>query len=155
ASRWARAAKLLDGLAAHEPRPADRRGGAEHADSASPGAESSGESSLDFVVLGSAGPFRMRWYRANASCEKSLVLGHGVHWKSIHEPRLVAFAQQLARAGVCVATPELRDLADYRITRSGLTTLIDAVRHIQTHANLAGDRPVGLMGLSFAGGLSL
>jgi len=44
-----------------------------------------------------------------------LVMAHGVHRLGIDEPRLVRFARSLAASGLQVLTPELRELADYRL----------------------------------------
>jgi dienelactone hydrolase len=81
-----------------------------------------------------------------------IVLLHGVHWKGIDEPRLQRFAQTIAATGVTVMTPELRELADYRIDPASLDTIASA-----THAlrEKLGAEKVGVMGLSFAGGLAL
>jgi dienelactone hydrolase len=86
---------------------------------------------------------------------RCVVIGHGVHYKGIDEPRLVRFATELAGAGAMVLTPELADLADYRITRSGADVLGSAVRDLSARcAGVTGGK-VGLLGFSFAGGLSL
>jgi dienelactone hydrolase len=86
---------------------------------------------------------------------RGLVLGHGVHWLGIDEPRLVGLARAFARAGVVVLTPELGPLADYRVDDEGN---LDALRvSVRWLARDPGVRPggVGLLGVSFAGGLSL
>ena len=41
---------------------------------------------------------------------------------------MVPFARELARAGLVVLTPEMTDLADYRITRQGVSVIRDAAR---------------------------
>ncbi len=80
----------------------------------------------------------------------SIVLGHGIHHLGVEEPRLVRFAQHLADRGCRVLTPELKHLADYHVNESGVTVLRAAVEYM---ARSEGD--VGLIGFSFAGGLSL
>jgi pimeloyl-ACP methyl ester carboxylesterase len=82
-----------------------------------------------------------------------LVLLHGVHRLGIAEPRLVKFAQTIAAAGVAVLTPELRDLADYRIDPASLDTIGVAAHALRQR--LDPSRAVGVMGMSFAGGLAL
>jgi dienelactone hydrolase len=82
----------------------------------------------------------------------ALVLVHGVHHKGIDEPRLQRFARALAGAGIKVLTPQIRELADYRIAPKSIDTIGAAVRQLRSSS---GGRPVGLMGLSFAGGLCL
>jgi dienelactone hydrolase len=78
-----------------------------------------------------------------------------VHYRGIDERRLVPFARALVEAGNTVLTPELADVADYRITASSVSVIRDAVRYLVARRDhVAGDR-VGLLGFSFAGGLSL
>jgi dienelactone hydrolase len=81
-----------------------------------------------------------------------MVLAHGVHRLGIDEPRLVRFSRAIASAGVVVLTPELRELADFRIEPHSIATLGAAVRNLRAKV---GGRPVGLLGMSFAGGLAL
>jgi dienelactone hydrolase len=86
---------------------------------------------------------------------RGLVLGHGVHWLAIDEPRLVALARAFARAGVTVLTPELGPLADYRVDDEGnLDALRVSVRYLARDPAVR-DGGVGLLGVSFAGGLAL
>lgn len=101
------------------------------------------------------GPFRARIYRPrDGAPHRGLVLAHGVHFLGIDEPRLVAFARNFARTGVVVLTPELAALADYRVHASSVDELREAVRALdRTPYVTAGG--VGIMGLSFAGGLAL
>jgi pimeloyl-ACP methyl ester carboxylesterase len=80
-----------------------------------------------------------------------VVLLHGVHHLGIEDQRLWNLARALASAGVEVMTPELQDLADYRVTARSIDVIGDSAVVLSTRMN----RPVGVMGLSFAGGLSL
>ena len=81
-----------------------------------------------------------------------VVVVHGVHWKGIDEPRLRAFARTIAASGVAVLTPEIRELCDYRIDPASIDTIGVAAQALSARL---GGAPVGVMGLSFAGGLSL
>jgi dienelactone hydrolase len=81
-----------------------------------------------------------------------MVVVHGVHWKGIDEPRLARFARTIAASGVAVLTPEIRELCDYRIDPASIDTIGASAQVLS--ARLGGVR-VGVMGLSFAGGLSL
>jgi dienelactone hydrolase len=81
-----------------------------------------------------------------------LVVVHGVHWKGIDEPRLQRFARTIAASGVEVLTPEIRELCDYQIDPASIATIGESARALSAQL---GGRRVGLMGLSFAGGLSL
>ena len=86
---------------------------------------------------------------------RGLVLGHGVHWLGIDEPRLVGLARAFAKAGVVVLTPELGPLADYRVDDEGnLDALRVSVRYLARDPGVQSGG-VGLLGVSFAGGLSL
>ena len=80
-----------------------------------------------------------------------VVLLHGVHRLGIDEPRLVRFARSIARAGYVVLTPELEEIAAYRIEPATIETIGAAAHALATKLG----RPVGVMGMSFAGGLAL
>lgn len=110
----------------------------------------------ELTITGESGPIRARLYfRADRPQAPGIVVAHGVHYQGIDERRLVPFARGLAESGLTVLTPELTDLADYRITRNGVGVLRDAVRYLASNTeHVSGDR-VGLLGFSFAGGLAL
>jgi pimeloyl-ACP methyl ester carboxylesterase len=80
-----------------------------------------------------------------------LVLVPGIHYLGMNEPRLMAFARSLAACGLRVLTPELPDSRDYQINPSDVQAIGDSVQWLQN----ATGKPVGVMGLSFSGGLSL
>ncbi|MBK7585183.1 MAG: hypothetical protein IPI67_33970 [Myxococcales bacterium] len=110
----------------------------------------------ELTLPGRDGPIRARLYqRADAPRAPGLVIGHGVHFKGINEGRLVPFARELARAGRTVLTPELRDLTEYRITQQGERILVDSVSYLSAKSEWVSGPRVGLLGFSFAGGLSL
>ena len=105
------------------------------------------------TVPGRGGGTRGRLYLpAGAPRAPGLVLVHGVHRLGIDEPRLVAFSRALAGAGIVILTPELSELADYRIDPRGIVTIQEAAQFLSGQpAVRAGG--VGVMGFSFAGGL--
>ena len=108
------------------------------------------------TVNGADGPFRARIYRLrDQPVGRGLIVGHGIHHEGMNERRMVPFARELARAGLVVMTPEMTDLADYRITHQGVSVLRDAAVYLGGRHDLVGSAPVGLLGFSFAGGLSL
>ena len=141
-SRWVRAGRLLLAL------------------SAEPGTLAAAKS-IELIeeqetIAGREGPIRARVYRrADRARGRGLVVAHGVHWKGIDEPRLVPFARELARAGLVVLTPELADLTDYRITARGVGVIDDSARWLSEQRALVAEPRVGVLGFSFAGGLSL
>jgi len=110
----------------------------------------------DLTIVGENGPIRARLYfRSSEPRGAGIVVAHGVHYRGIDERRLVPFARALAESGLTVLTPELADLADYRITQSGVGVLRSAVRFlVSDRDHVVGER-VGLLGFSFAGGLAL
>ncbi len=99
------------------------------------------------------GRMRARYYvpRGVAS-PPGMVVCHGVHHLGIDEPRMMRFARAIASSGVVVLTPELQELADYRIDPKSVTTIGRAAMQLRKRVHKSG---VGVLGLSFAGGLSL
>ena len=73
----------------------------------------------------------------------TIVLCPGAAPTGIDDPRLVALARALARAGARVVTPDLEDLRALRITGDTVDRIEAAVRSLPW--------PVTLMGISFAG----
>jgi len=82
----------------------------------------------------------------------AIVVVPGLHRLGIEEPRLVSFAQSMAETGVEVLTPQVDALADYRVEPQSIEVI---GRTAQELAQRAGIKQVGVLGLSFAGGLSL
>lgn len=81
----------------------------------------------------------------------AMVIVHGVHRLGIQEPRLMAFSRAISSSGILVLTPELKDVADYRITEESIHTIGAAAKMLHERTG----EKVGIMGLSFSGGLSL
>jgi dienelactone hydrolase len=81
-----------------------------------------------------------------------VVVVHGVHRLGVDEPRLQRFARAIAATGVVVFTPEVQEIADYRIDPRSIDTIGAAAAALRTRL---GHGRVGVMGMSFAGGLSL
>lgn len=94
----------------------------------------------------------LRWieYRPQAPARGAVLLVHGVQYKGIAEPRLMRFARALSSEGMIVITPELPELADYRIDPRSIDRIGLVARE---YARRLGS-PVGIIGTSFAGGLS-
>lgn len=82
----------------------------------------------------------------------ALVLLHGVHRLGIEEPRLAHFAGVLAKSGFLVVTPEVREIAEYRIEAANVTPIARGLREAKARSGRA---KVGVLGLSFAGGLAV
>jgi dienelactone hydrolase len=129
-----------------------------HASSAQAAASRDALVEENITVAGAGGPFRARIYRLrNQTGGRGLIVAHGIHHEGMNEHRMVPFARELARAGLVVLTPEMTDLADYRITHQGVSVIRDAAVYLASRHDLvaADDRSVGLLGFSFAGGMAL
>jgi len=101
------------------------------------------------------GTLRGRRYSPPGATGRPLLLVPGVHASGIDEPRLVGFARELAAIGHPTLTAELTDLTHYRITARTTDMIEDAALWLAAQPNPAGDGRVGIMGISFAGGLSI
>lgn len=101
------------------------------------------------------GPLRGRLLRPEHPRGHTVLLIPGVHADGIDEPRLRALARQLATSGLRVLTLELPDLVRYELTPREPDMIEDAVLWASSRPELAPDGRVGLMGISFSGGLSV
>jgi pimeloyl-ACP methyl ester carboxylesterase len=81
----------------------------------------------------------------------AMVIFHGVHYLGIDEPRLMGFAAAMAGCGIRVLTPELPDIKDYHVSADSVRTIGESVGWYAAQTG----GPVGVMGLSFSGGLAL
>jgi dienelactone hydrolase len=79
----------------------------------------------------------------------------GVHASGVDEPRLIGFARDLASMGHAVLTIGPPDLARYTISPATTDAIQDAALWLSQQHELSPDGRVGMMGISFAGGLSL
>lgn len=101
------------------------------------------------------GPMPARVYRPAGEFHRTALLFPGVHAMGVDEPRLTSLAREAAATGVAVVTIALPDLMQYRITPRSTDMIEDAVRAIASRADLAPDGRVGVVGISFAGGLAI
>jgi alpha-beta hydrolase superfamily lysophospholipase len=86
---------------------------------------------------------------------RTVLLIPGLHSAGIEEPRLRALARELAATGVNVMTMALPDLQHYRISPDATDVIEDAVLWLAKQPRYAPDGRVGVLGVSFAGGLSV
>ncbi|HEY7059441.1 MAG TPA: hypothetical protein VH458_23060 [Vicinamibacterales bacterium] len=122
--------------------------------------------SWQFEAINTVGPLHVSWrggaLRARAyqpvrpRGARGILLVPGVHAAGIDEPRLVGFARDLAGMGHPVLTVELPDLAHYEITSRTTDMIEDAARWMIDRPEYRGpDGRIGMMGISFGGGLTL
>jgi dienelactone hydrolase len=98
--------------------------------------------------------FRARIYAPVERSRQTVLLVSGLHPGGIDEPRLVDLAQKLAHASVTVVTPDIPELSRFEITPA-LTDRIEDAAVWLASSPLAASRRIGLMGVSFSGGLSV
>lgn len=101
------------------------------------------------------GEVAAQFYRPEGSIRRSVLLVPGVHSMGIAEPRLTALARDLARSGIAVMAMALPDLMGYQITAKSADVIEDAVAWLASQPALAPDGRAGVIGISFAGGLSI
>lgn len=82
----------------------------------------------------------------------ALVILHGVHHLGYNEPRLVRFAKAMSGAGLVIATPNLPEIANYEIKPISIDEITAAANDLSQRLHTP---CVGVLGLSFAGGLAL
>ncbi|HSC27434.1 MAG TPA: hypothetical protein VLD67_09180 [Vicinamibacterales bacterium] len=109
----------------------------------------------DVVVPWRGGTLEGRWYGSARPEQAPTLLVPGVHAAGIDEPRLVRFATDLASIGHPVLTVELADLLQYAVTPRNTDMIEDAARWLSEQPALAPDGRIGMMGISFAGGLTI
>ena len=81
-----------------------------------------------------------------------MLLVHGIHHLGIDEPRLMNFARAAASSGFSVLTPEVAALADYHVDGASIGTIGESAGWLDQRLETG---PVTIVGVSFAGGLSL
>jgi dienelactone hydrolase len=102
------------------------------------------------------GTLRARGYQPSRQSGRSILLVPGVHAAGIDEPRLIGFAHDIAAAGHPVLTVELPDLAHYEITTRTTDMIEDAAAWMLRRPEYHGrDGRIGMLGISFGGGLTI
>jgi dienelactone hydrolase len=117
--------------------------------------ETGGFDERSLTVPWRGGQLRARLYVPRGTSDRAMLLVPGVHAAGVDEPRLVQFARDLASVRHTVLTAELTDLTQYRITPRTTDMIEDAALWLSNQRDLARDGHVGMMGISFAGGLSI
>ncbi|MFH1501972.1 MAG: hypothetical protein ABIG03_02880 [Candidatus Eisenbacteria bacterium] len=83
-----------------------------------------------------------------------IVLSHGVAARGKDDPRLVNFADALARAGYVALAPQFVNMKEFRVRPSDIHELVASYEYLEGRPDVDPDR-VGLFGFSYAGGLSV
>ena len=109
----------------------------------------------DIQIPTRTGPVAARIYQPASPASRSLIVFPGIHGGGVDEPRLVAFSRRLAASGATVVSVPVPDLRAYRITPAATDVIEDATSWMAGDRTLAPSGRVGLVGVSFAGGLAL
>ena len=86
---------------------------------------------------------------------RAALLTSGLHPSGIDEPRLVRLARQLSASGLTIVTPDIPELSRFEITPAITDAIERAAGWLALESGLAREQAVGLMGISFSGGLSI
>ena len=101
------------------------------------------------------GPIDARLYHpAQRPPRRVVTLVPGVHMDGIRESRLVGMAEDLAASGYSVLTVATPDLQQFRITPASTDIIEDAAKWLVKESP-ASDGKIGMLGISFSGGLSI
>jgi dienelactone hydrolase len=96
-----------------------------------------------------------QFFTPNANVERTVLMLPGINAMGIRESRLTGLATDFAGSGIRVMTLALPDLQRYRITPRATDVIEDAVAWMAARRDLAPDGRVGIIGVSFAGGLAV
>ena len=81
-----------------------------------------------------------------------LVLVPGAARRGKDDPRLVAFAQAMARARFAVLVPDIANLRQLKVTAADAREVSDAVTYLSGRTTKAGGGDVGVVAISYAAG---
>ena len=112
------------------------------------------EREREIAIPTARGTLRARLYEPSQSHRAALLVS-GLHPAGIDEPRLVGLARQLSANGIAIVTPDIPELSRFEITPAITDAIEQSAAWLATDSGLAPDRKVGLMGISFSGGLSV
>jgi len=106
------------------------------------------------IPVGPGRSLRARVFRAPRSRRAVLVVA-GLNPAGIDEPRLVDLARQLSASRLTVVTPEIPELARFEIAPALTDDIERSAAWLASRTDLAPDGRVGMIGISFSGGLSI
>ena len=109
----------------------------------------------DMWVPTRAGNIPARLYQPEGRVRRTLLLMPGVHRDGIDESRLVGLAEDLSATGYRVVTVAAPDLQRFKITPEVTDVIEDAVKWTSQQPQFRTDGKIGVVGISFTGGLSI
>jgi dienelactone hydrolase len=102
-----------------------------------------------------SGDIPARLYKPEGRFRRTVLLMPGVHRDGIDESRLVGLAEDLAATGYNVMTVAAPDLQKFKVTPEVTDVIEDAIRWTSEQPQFRTDGKIGVLGISFTGGLSL
>lgn len=111
--------------------------------------------SQDLLIPTRFGDIAARRYRPVRLTGPTVLIFPGVHGGGVDEPRLVALSRRIAGANATVLSVPLPDLRRYQITTRSTDMIEDVILWASNDRGLAPNGRVGVVGVSFAGGLAL
>lgn len=114
-----------------------------------------GVSEREVMIPTARGPLRARAYEPATRTHPAALLVSGLHPSGIDEPRLVRLARQLSASGAPVITPDIPELSRFEITPAITDAIEQAAAWLSSDAGFSPDHRIGMMGISFSGGLSI
>jgi dienelactone hydrolase len=100
-------------------------------------------------------PISVRIYAPAGASRQTVLLVAGLHPAGIYEPRLMALARELAKSRITVVTPNIRGLSRFAITPALTDDIEHVARWLAIDSGLAPTGRIGLIGISFTGGLAV
>ena len=109
----------------------------------------------DMWVPTRSGNIPARLFEPEGRVRRTLLLMPGVHRDGINESRLVGLAEDLSETGYRVVTVAAPDLQKFKVTPEVTDVIEDAVKWTSEQPQFRTDGKIGIVGISFTGGLSI
>jgi dienelactone hydrolase len=109
----------------------------------------------DMWVPTRSGNIPARLFEPEGRARRTLLLMPGVHRDGINESRLVGLAEDLSATGYRVVTVAAPDLTKFKVTPEVTDVIEDAVKWTSEQPQFRTDGTIGIVGISFTGGLSI
>jgi dienelactone hydrolase len=109
----------------------------------------------DLEIPTRAGAIPARLYVPHGGRARTVIVFPGIHTGGVDEPRLAALSRRLAASGMTVLSVPIPDLRAYRIIPRATDTVEDVAVWATAQTDVAPLGRVGVIGVSFAGGLAL
>jgi dienelactone hydrolase len=109
----------------------------------------------DIDIPARHGAIHARLYIPDTRAPRALAVFPGVHGGGVDEPRMHALSQHLAGAGWLVLTAPLPELRAYTIRPRSTDDIEDVSAWLASQRDLVPRGRIGIVGISFAGGLAL